>query len=70
MIIGNNQKGTVRDNINHLKGEKNDNDYKPVGSRFRHDEVELPPIKDAVDLSKIDPDDRGMDDESNWKDFY
>jgi len=70
MIIGNNQKGTVRDTINNLKGEKSDNNYKPLGDLFKRDETNKP-IKGAVDMTEIDPDNRDVDDsKDNWKDFY
>ena len=70
MIISNNQKGTVRENINHLKGDKSNDDYNPIGKLFKHDEINKP-IEGAVDMTEIDPDDRANDDsEQDWKDFY
>ncbi len=70
MIIQNNFRGTQRENINHLKGEKDD-DYKPIGNQFNKDDP-FSRIKSQVDMSQIDPDDRGSEyqDESTWKDFY
>ena len=72
MIIGNNQKGTVRDTINNLRGDKEDsNANQTLGNYFRKDEY-IPEIKDAVNMEDIDPDDRGTDFEDNndWKEFY
>ena len=69
MIIGSNQKGTVRENINNLKGEKDNNDYSPLGNHFKKDDP-ISNLKSQIDNLNIDPDDRGLDDESNWKDFY
>ncbi len=70
MIIGKSQKGTVRENINNLKGEKQE-DYNPIGQRFKKDDP-FQSIKGQVNMNDIDPDDRGADieDESTWKDFY
>ncbi|MBP5683791.1 MAG: hypothetical protein J6X02_00865 [Bacilli bacterium] len=71
MIIGNSQKGTVRENINNLKGERHKDTYSPLGERYKKDDP-FQSIKSQVDMSKIDPDDRGEEynDESSWKDFY
>ena len=68
MIIGSGQRGTVRDNINRLKGSEN-NDNEVLGKLFRKEEYvqELP----KVDMDEIDPDTRDVDDsEKEWKDFY
>ena len=68
MIIGSTSQGTVRDNINRLKGEKVDTN-EILGSKYRNEEYKAQVEK--VDMNKIDPDDRDVDDsEKEWKDFY
>ena len=78
MIIGNNFQGTQRDNINRLKGEKEENTGL-LGERYRNDDLVNNLLNnnnndnDNNDLMEaIDPDDRGADyeDEKDWKDFY
>ena len=73
MIIGNNQQGTVRDNINRMKGEKVDNSQGHLGDLFRNDEFVQKLPKDENPLINAPVrDDKELDyeDEKDWKDFY
>ena len=71
MIIGNNQQGTVRENINRIKGEKEENNG-PLGNRYRKDDMIDNLLPKTNIMEELDPDDRGAEyeDEKDWKDFY
>ena len=72
MIIGNNQQGKVRDNINRMKGEKTLNSQGHLGDLFRNEEYVQSLPKDENPLNTPVRDDNEIDyeDEKDWKDCY